>query len=120
MSPEHAQVFIAEDTKRWRRILRRELKRGGHDVVLTSSTLAEALKKVKKFKAKNIQVAVIDGNMSSVNSNGGQDGQILVEIIRTTDPAVKIIGMSSHTIEGADENVLKGNERILGRVVKDI
>lgn len=95
MSPEHARVFIAEDVKRWRSILKRELKRAGHSVVLTASTLPEAIAKVKEFKDKGVQVAVIDGNMDQTILNSGQDGEILVGAIRTADPRVKIIGMSS-------------------------
>lgn len=120
MSPEHARVFIAEDDKRWRRIVRRALEYVGHNVVLTASTLPEAIEKVKEFKDKGIQVAVIDGSMDSRNLNGGQDGQVLLRAIRSSSPEVKIIGMSSHPLKGVDKDVQKGNERFLGEVVKEL
>lgn len=120
MSPENAKVFIAEDVKYWRKVLKRELKKEGHDVLLVASTLPEAINKLRKFKEKGIQVAVIDGNMDPDNSGGGQDGEVLVGIIRALEPKVKIIGMSSHKIKGVDINVLKGNERLLGKIVKNI
>ncbi|MDD5147756.1 MAG: response regulator [Candidatus Daviesbacteria bacterium] len=119
MAPENAKVFIAEDVERWQETIRRKLEQVGHSVVLTASTLSEAIEEVKKFRDKGIQVAVIDGNMNSGNS-GGQDGEILLAAIRSTTPEVKVVGMSSHPIEGVDINVLKGNERFLGRVVKEL
>lgn len=120
MSPENAKIFIAEDVKYWRRVLKRELKREGHDVLLVASTLPEAINKVRKFREKGIQVAIIDGNMNPDNSGGDHDGEVLVDVIRTLEPEVKIIGMSSHKIKGVDINVLKGNEKLLGKTIKNI
>lgn len=65
-------------------------------------------------------MVVVDGNMDQTILNSGQDGEILVDVIHTADPKVKIIGMSSHSIKGVDKNVLKGNERFLGKVVQDL
>lgn len=120
MSPENAKVFIAEDDRYWRRVLKRELKRGGHNVLLVASTLLEAIDKIKKFREEGIQVAVIDGNLNPDNLGGGRDGEMLAEAIHALEPEVKIIGMSSHNIKNVDQNVLKGNEKLLGKAVKDI
>jgi len=120
VAPEYARVFIAEDVERWQEIVRRELEQAGHSVVLTASTLPEAIEMVKELRDKGVQIAVIDGNMDPRIIGSGRDGEILLAAIRSAAPEVKIVGMSSHFINGVDINVFKGNERFLGKVVKDL
>lgn len=119
MSPENARVFVAEDDKDWQRFIEDYIKEGGHTMVLLAKTRQEALEMVKQFKELGIQVAIIDGNLNSIITNGS-DGQAVLAAIRIQSPEVKTIGMSSLNVRGTDVDLGKCNVRELGDVIKNL
>lgn len=120
MSPKEAKVFIVEDEPEWRGYYRRSLKRAGHQVVLTATTLLDALNKIEHLKRKGVQVAVIDGNLEAGKRNGS-DGQRVVEVIKINAPSVKMVGMSgAGNIPGVDVNLGKANISKLGKTVTNL
>ena len=119
MSPEKARVFIAEDNKESALLMQLTLRDAGHSVVLKASTLGEAERAVDQFRALGIQVALLDGNISSATVDGA-DGARLAQLIRSQTPEVKTVGIGSGRVEGVDVNVGKSNYWELGQVVSDL
>ena len=81
MSPEKAKIFLVEDNEfdicdtRW------FLKEGGHQIVIEAKSLEEALNLIPSLKEKEINVAIVDGNLSS-GERSGSDGARIAEEIR--------------------------------------
>ncbi len=72
--PERAKVFVAEDNSFSLFLAKQSLADDHHTVVLEAQTLAKALKCIAQFKEQNIQVAVLDGNLTE-NASSGYDGK---------------------------------------------
>lgn len=119
MSPENAKVFVAEDEKDWQELIVEILEDAGHEVTLTASSLDEALAATQKLREKQVQVAIVDGNLSRISSRGN-DGQAIIAAIRENAPEVKIVGMSGLSLEGVDLNLGKMNARELGEKVNKL
>lgn len=118
MSPEKARVFVVEDSETWQEIIRIKSEEAGHKVVLSASTLEQALEKVKKLKKLKVQVATIDGNLT--NDISGADGQAVLAAIKTHAPEVKTIGMAVFNVEGVNINLGKSDVSKLGEVIKKL
>lgn len=115
--PEKARVFVAEDEQDWQQRIERNLKRYGHEVVLTAETLAQALKSLDQFEELGVQVATLDGNLRG-NDISGSDGRELSLAIRGRYPNVKIVGLSGVKFRGeADIELNKAETFRLGEVV---
>lgn len=121
MSPKEARVFVVEDEPEWRRHFGRTLERAGHQVVLTATTLVDALSKVLSLEKKGVQVALVDGNLTT-GSWDGTDGCRVVEAIKENAPSVKIVGVSaSSDIPGVDVNLRKPRvSEQLGKTVTNL
>jgi ActR/RegA family two-component response regulator len=106
MSPENARVFLTEDDEvdAWR--TKEYLKRGDHSVELRASTLEEALGLVPRLEKEGINVAVVDGNLSS-GKRDGADGERVVTAIRKQAPGVKIVVYSGGSYDYGDVRVPK-------------
>ena len=117
--PENARVFIAEDKPQFLEAFGRKLSRAGHVVVLTATSLAEALDAIKQFERLKVQVAVIDGNLSP-NDESGYDGRALVAAINRLPVSVKTVGMSNSKIEGVTVDLEKGNYPNLAETVTNL
>ncbi len=119
MSPEKARVFVVEDEKRWKDLIKDVLTDAGHSVVLTAQTREQALAAVPQLRGLGVQVAIIDGNLSPYNDDGA-DGKALLAAMRAQAPEVKTVGMSRLAVRGVDVNVGKMNASKLGEVVKKL
>ena len=119
MSPERAKVFVVEDSRQWRNLIIPELEFAGHEVVVTSTTLQEALEAVGTLTQLGIQVAIIDGNLSKEDTSGS-DGRKILESITEKAPEVKTIGLSMDKVVGVDVDLGKKNLNSLGQAVTEI
>lgn len=119
MCPENAKVFVVEDYAIRLRAIKQFLEKGGHEVVLTASSLDEALDAVPKLNELGIQVATVDGNLTLLDDSG-DDGRMVVHAIRDMAPEIKIVGHSSNDIGGVDANVRKGDVGRLAEVINKL
>lgn len=119
MSPERANVFIAEDQKDFVFMLEEFAKLSGHTVVAKADNLSDALDCVDKFGELNVDVAYIDGNLSRGDSSGN-DGQIILRDIQEKYPNVKTIGMSANRFPGVDIDLGKENLSSVGEVTRNL
>ena len=117
MSPERAKVFVVEDSRQWRNLIIPELEFAGHEVVVTSTTLQEALEAVGTLTQLGIQVAIIDGNLSKEEK---EKCAFLLESITEKAPEVKTIGLSMDKVVGVDVDLGKKNLNSLGQAVTEI
>ena len=117
--PEKARVFLAEDDPGWQERIKRWLGRSNHQVILTAQTLTQALQEINQFEQMGIQVAILDGNLSTFANNS--DGQRLAAAIREIAPQVKTIGLPSlGTIPGVDVDLGKARVQEVGKVVTEL
>ncbi len=119
MSPERANVFIAEDHKHFADIIEYFLKEVGHSVVLKAPTLEAALASIDRFEELGVNVAVLDGNLNEEEIDG-YDGQEVLEAIRKKFPHVKTVGMSGNSVPGTDLDLGKSNVKKVGDVVSKL
>lgn len=119
--PPKAEVFYVEDNKDWLDTAEEFLEKDGHRVAERAYTLNEALSKAERLKVLGINVAVVDGNLTDLDTSG-HDGDAVVEAIRKHAPGVKIVGMSmlSCGIKGVDVNVGKANLNELGKTITNL
>lgn len=118
--PEKARVFVAEDEKDWQQRIERFVTRGGHEVVLTAQTFAQALKALDRFEELQVQVATLDGNLTRMDTSGA-DGRELSLAIRSRFPDVKIVGLSGVKFRGeADAELNKADSFKLGEVITNL
>jgi CheY-like chemotaxis protein len=119
MSPEKARVFVVEDNERFQKIIIKRLKKAGHSVVATATTLDQALAMVDQLEQLGVGVAVLDGNLSDYDVSGN-DGREILKAIQKKDPNVITVGMSLDDFEGTDVDLGKDNVGNLGEVVKSL
>lgn len=118
MSPERANIFVAEDKKVFQEIVREELQRAGHKVVILKDNFKEALAAIDSFEEKGVEVAVLDGNLGrGFEENHGKG---LARLIREKAPWVKIIGIGTMEFEGVDINLTKMRLEELGETVNEL
>lgn len=107
MSPENANIFVAEDDPRWQEIIKKSVEKGGQTVTHQAQTRDEAMALVPTLEASGVQVAILDGNLSKGISSG-DDGRDIAAAIRSQATNIKIVGFSaSNTIKGADVSLDK-------------
>lgn len=118
MCPENANVFVVEDEKFWQDGIKDLLSQGGHRVVLSATSLDEALEATNNLSTLGVQVATIDGNLKGYS--GGRAGQAVIAAIREKAPEVKIIGFSSDPLPGTDFDLTKWHPGDLSKTVTEI
>ena len=107
MSPERARVFVIEDGEDYRSTVEEYLEAKGHTVVLVAETMKEAVEKIESLDSKDVDVVVLDGNLSP-GKYKGEEGAFLAELIKDKHPDIKIIGASLRDdIPGVDVNSTK-------------
>ncbi len=118
--PPEARVAIFEDDPRFIRMYKRVLKDSGHTVVVEASTVAKAHAVLETLGEQKVQVAIIDGNLTSGDTSG-EDGREINTRIKQLFPDIRTIGVSgSGGVDGADSSLNKGDfQRLekLGEVV---
>lgn len=134
MSPKEARVFVAERDQYWRDLIKNELEKTGHKVVLEASTMNEALAATQKLNGLGIQVATIcgtfnnysdltdiifknPGDISCLNEALVSDGRKLSAEIKRTTPNIKTIGITGFMDIGADTKISKFQIEMLGDTV---
>lgn len=118
MSPDNARVLVVEDDSCLQEAIRETLERGGHRVVGNAPTRDLAITLIKS--ELDLDVVTLDGNLHD-GIYDGKDGQVVLAVIRANRPEVKIVGVSSGGVPGADANVSKYNiYKDLSQVVKDV
>lgn len=118
MSPDNARVLVVEDDPDLREAIQGTLEKGGHNVVAVASTRDQAIALISS--RLKIDVATLDGNLHD-EIYDGEDGQVVLAVIRANRPEVKIVGVSSDGVPGADVNVSKFDiHKDLSQAVKDV
>ena len=116
MSPERARVFLVEDSGSDLVNARFLIEHGGHEVIVEARSLSEALSLVPRLQEMEINVAVLDGNLSEGKSDG-EEGKTVAEEIRALDAGIKIVCFSGNEYDWGDAFVGKGRAFITDSVV---
>ena len=90
-----AKILIVEDDEETRDILIAIMEKWGHEVVGVASTLKEALAEAKIAGTKEVQIAIVDGNLGS-GADETKDGEAVSAELREYAPDVRII---AHTLQ---------------------
>lgn len=105
MSPENADIFLAEDDSEKVADIRQILRGSGHRVLIMADNRRQAIGLAERLQPGLVQIALIDSNLSS-NLNG-QDAEDIIQRIHEQDPEVKIIGISYvDRVESADIQIV--------------
>ena len=117
MSPENAKVFFVDDNELFRSTNADFLEMYGHTVVETAGSLTEALDKVPGLGKKGINVALVDGNLTKMDTSGS-DGEKVASAIKRQHPKIIVIGVSSEKpIKSADINCVGISGKKLAKAV---
>ncbi|MFA6322559.1 MAG: hypothetical protein WCX71_03735 [Candidatus Buchananbacteria bacterium] len=100
-----ATVLLVEDKERYRVLVIGYLVKLGHTVI-EASTIQQALELVEQLDSLGINIAVLDGNLSS-GDYSGKDGKKIAEAIKAKNPAVKTIAWSGFAYTWGDAFVPK-------------
>ena len=112
MCPENANVYVVEDNSEWKRIVAKEMEKGGHTIVAQDEKRESALQTVESLVAMGVQVVVLDGNVTE-GMHDGSDGRLIAKAIKQAAPEVKIIGFSTAPVSGADLSLDKSSFEIM-------
>jgi len=120
--PKKAKVFLVDDNRDIRYLIRESLKEEGHHVSLEAGSLKEALRKIKDVRRKDVTIAIIDGSLAPPGRTFAAEGEKIASVLRKEIPYIKIISFSSHQAVWGDKNLLKSREAInrLGKIVGDL
>jgi len=101
MSPKEASVFHFTKKNYALEGVQARLETGKHAVVLSATSINEALEAVGRFEGKNVQVAILDDFDAEKD-----DVQTIIQRIRKVAPKVRIIGFSFEgPIRNADASI---------------
>ncbi len=106
------QVFLVEDEPMLRDGFKGWIEHAGHQVLLEASSLREALAKLDLIEFQQIEVAVLDGNLTK-EATSGRDGEMIARAIRARFPNVKIMCLSAGRYAWGDTMFSKGD--VFGR-----
>lgn len=113
MSPENSKVFLVENNDLAIKNYITSLERGGHTILQIASSLGDALKKIPDLDKLDINVAIVDGNLSE-GDESGRDGETVAEQIKAQHPDILVIGRAlENPISAADINCPKYEEDII-------
>jgi len=93
MSPERTRMFLADDRPERLEEKKFFLERGGHEVVLTATSIDETSEAMTHFEAKGVVVAGIDLNFNRKDAEN-KDGLIINQKITDAFPHILRVGMS--------------------------
>lgn len=117
---ENARVIIVEDDARIRKIFRENLEACEHMVVGEAESVAGAVAMVNGLRPEDVDVAVVDGNLSR-RSEHGSDGERVANYIHEKLRGVIVIGASlDGGVRGADINVLKQDPMALYDTIESL
>lgn len=110
MCPEKARVAMIEDNAAIREMLRTALEFTGHIMVFEADTLPQALEFADKAGEYRADVAIVDGNLQA--GSHCEDGILVVEALKKSDPSITTIGYSADCIDLGDVTLRKGEVSI--------
>jgi hypothetical protein len=119
MCPENAKIAIFEDNLSLRTILSRNLTALGHTIVAEARTMPEAQELIPRLKDLGTQIAVIDGTLGPVKSEG-REGAEIARGIKESSPGITTIGWSTDFIEGTDLFFGKGDYKDVFRAITEL
>lgn len=119
MSPQNARVFIAEDDKSWQEIYRYHFKDSEHIIVELAKNMEEVENILPRLAELEIQVAIVDGNLSP-HGHDGFEGKFVIREIKRLFPHIKTIGMSGMFALGADIDLGKENANSLMETITNL
>jgi len=121
MCPERANIFIIEDSSEYLSSVKNFLELNDHTVVDSASTVDEAFTKIPLFQEENIDVVLLDGNLSK-NRTNCEDGEIIAKAIHDAYPNLAVIGHATeHPLVNANVNSLKTEGPVkLSEIIKNI
>ncbi len=102
MSPVEAKVFLAEDDDSYAGALTKILELDGHQIILRVSSLQAALEAILGMNEDEVDVALVDGNLSE-DSLGGDDGQRIAEEFRSKFPDKPLLAISGDEQSWSDD-----------------
>jgi DNA-binding NtrC family response regulator len=117
--PPEARVAVFEDDQDAREILKVYLEIKGHKVVFEATSMPEAEAIIPTLGEHEIQVAVIDGNLTR-GEDSGREGKRINEQIKGLFPNIKTVGNSLGLVEGVDVNIGKTNNKNLAQVITEL
>ena len=119
---ENARIIIVEDNSALRAACRRNLEAAKHLVVAEAGSVLGALELVDGLAEGDeaVDIAVVDGNLSS-ESEDGRDGERIADYIHEKLGSVTVIGWSlDGYVAGADVSVPKHDAWALDAMVKEL
>lgn len=116
--PKEAKVFIAEDNKMWRGIIKRRLSSSGHTIVLEAGSLEEALENVNLAREREVNVGVLDGSLNEDILT--EDGLRIAHALRKEVPGIKIVSLSGRPADWGDVNLKKEDASRLAEIVTEL
>ncbi len=102
MPPENANVFLVDDSEDIRDTLRYHLTKAGHRVVAEASTLEDALDAITLLEERDVDVALVDGNLTP-SSSGGLDGGTVANKFRNKFPGKSLFSISGDEQPWSDD-----------------
>ena len=106
---EGARVIIIEDDPRLRQGVRVNLEARDHRIVGEAGTVDEAVELVDSLTSDDVDIAVVDGNLSH-EAEGGFEGERIANLIHEKLPGVVVVGCSlDGGVRGSDKDIRKGD-----------
>jgi CheY-like chemotaxis protein len=115
--PTSKRILLVEDDQQDRQTCRWFLEKRGHTFVAESTSLIDALNTVIELKEGEVDIAIVDGNLTP-NVSTGKDGMRVAEVIRKHLPGVKIISWSMGKYTWGDVSVSKKDYESLAAEVE--
>lgn len=111
MTPENANVFLAEDYPSMRKMAREIIEDAGHQVMAEVASIDDLLLAVQRAKEKGVTVAVVEGNLFEDDKDDKSEsvGRLIAEILRGQIPGIKIISFSGQNQDFGDVHIDKRN-----------
>ena len=114
---ENAKVIIIEDDPMTREDCRLNLEVRNHVIVGEAGTVGQAEQLIDSLQSAEVDLAVVDGNLSR-GAVDGAEGEHIAGLIHVKLPGVVVVGCSlDGQVRGADINVRKGDSWALDALV---
>ena len=117
---DKAKIIIIEDNPVMRSLCRRNMEFRGRKIIGEAGTLATAHELIDSLKPDEVDIAIVDGNLTS-STDTGNDGAEVTSAIHEKLPGVTVIGWSlSGSVRGADLNAPKHDAWALDAMVTEL
>ena len=117
---DNARIIIIEDDPMIMDVCRRNLEVKNHRIIGEAATVAAAIDLVDSLKSEDIDLAVVDGNLTH-GARGGDEGEHITALIHQKLPGVVVVGSSlDGGVRGSDIDVPKGDAWALDALVTEL